>query len=111
MGHVVPASLLNFSANSFAFFFCVCVCQCRCGCLCLCGGGGVYVCVCCRCVYTPFPSPYLPHPQVKQHWLGQHYDKEGVASDFITRTNIPNVRVAYRYETLSEEMRLILVAY
>ena len=64
--------------------------------------------------YTHFPAPplpALPRPQVKQHWLGQYYDEEGVAGNDITRTNIPNVRVAYRYETLSEEMKLILGAY
>ena len=87
---------------------CVCVCVCRCGCLCLCV---CEVCVVVRCVYILSPSPTLPRPQVKQHWLGQYYDEEGVAGNDITRTNIPNVRVAYRYETLSEEMRLILGAY
>ena len=55
--------------------------------------------------------PSSSHPQVKQHWLGQYYDEEGVAGNDITRTNIPNVRVAYRYETLSEELKLILGAY
>ena len=49
--------------------------------------------------------------KVKQHWLGQYYDEEGVAGNDITRTNIPNVRVAYRYETLSEELKLILGTY
>ena len=65
--------------------------------------------------YAHFPPPFLslpcPPPQVKQHWLGQYYDEEGVAGNDITRTNIPNVQVAYRYETLSEELKLILGAY
>ena len=67
-----------------------------------------------RRVLRTLPSSSHPapsHPQVKQHWLGQYYDEEGVAGNDITRTNIPNVRVAYRYETLSEELKLILGAY
>ena len=64
-----------------------------------------------RVLCTLLPCPALSHPQVKQHWLGQYYDEEGVAGNDITRTNIPNVRVAYRYETLSEELKLILGAY
>ncbi|XP_076066304.1 AMP deaminase isoform X3 [Oratosquilla oratoria] len=40
----------------------------------------------------------------KQHWLGPNYTREGVAGNDIQRTNVPNVRVAYRYETLCEEL-------
>jgi len=38
--------------------------------------------------------------QSKQYWLGPNYTKEGVAGNDITRTNVPDIRVAYRYETL-----------
>ena len=31
-----------------------------------------------------------------QHWLGPNYTAEGVASNDITRTNVPDIRVAYR---------------
>ncbi|KAK6166096.1 hypothetical protein SNE40_022865 [Patella caerulea] len=48
----------------------------------------------------------FPH-EVKQHWLGPNYTKEGVAGNDVTRTNIPDVRVAYRYETLMEELQSI----
>ncbi|ESP03173.1 hypothetical protein LOTGIDRAFT_137775 [Lottia gigantea] len=44
---------------------------------------------------------------VKQHWLGPNYTKEGVAGNDTTRTNIPDVRAAYRYETLVEELQSI----
>ncbi|XP_059471605.1 AMP deaminase 2 isoform X2 [Neocloeon triangulifer] len=45
----------------------------------------------------------FPH-RVKQFWLGPNYTKEGVAGNDITRTNVPDIRVAYRNETLIEEL-------
>jgi len=40
----------------------------------------------------------------KQHWLGTNYTMEGVAGNEVSRTNVPNIRVAYRYETLVDEL-------
>ncbi|XP_069966613.1 AMP deaminase 2 isoform X3 [Bactrocera oleae] len=45
----------------------------------------------------------FPH-KVKQHWLGPNYTREGVAGNDITRTNVPDIRVAYRHETLLDEL-------
>ena len=45
--------------------------------------------------------------QAKQNWLGLNYTKEGVAGNDVTRTNVPDIRVAYRYETLVDELRCI----
>lgn len=45
--------------------------------------------------------------QAKSYWLGPNYDKEGPVSNDIRRTNVPDIRVAYRSETLSEELQLI----
>ncbi|XP_065187419.1 AMP deaminase 2-like [Sycon ciliatum] len=42
--------------------------------------------------------------RVKQHWLGKDYDLEGVRGNEIRCSNIPNVRIAYRHETLTEEL-------
>lgn len=42
--------------------------------------------------------------QMKQHWLGPNYTREGVAGNDITRTNVPDIRVAFRYETLLDEL-------
>ena len=47
--------------------------------------------------------------QVKQHWLGVNFHEEGPAGNDITRTNVPNIRVAYRHETLVEELKNILL--
>jgi len=41
---------------------------------------------------------------VKQHWLGPNYTREGVAGNDMTRTNVPDIRVCYRYETLITEL-------
>ena len=46
--------------------------------------------------------------QVKRHWLGAHFEEEGPGGNDITRTNVPNIRVAYRHETLVEELKHIL---
>jgi len=42
--------------------------------------------------------------EVKHYWLGPNYRREGVAGNDITRTNVPDIRVSYRYETLIEEL-------
>uniref|UniRef100_A0A8C1UPM2 AMP deaminase 2 n=1 Tax=Cyprinus carpio TaxID=7962 RepID=A0A8C1UPM2_CYPCA len=48
--------------------------------------------------------------QVKSNWLGPHYLKEGQEGNDIRRTNVPDIRVAYRFETLCEELNLITQA-
>ncbi|XP_067012263.1 AMP deaminase 2 isoform X2 [Anabrus simplex] len=45
----------------------------------------------------------FPH-KMKQYWLGPNYTKEGVAGNDITRTNVPDIRVGFRYETLVDEL-------
>ncbi|XP_039434055.1 AMP deaminase 2 isoform X3 [Culex pipiens pallens] len=45
----------------------------------------------------------FPH-KMKQHWLGPNYTREGVAGNDITRTNVPDIRVAFRYESLVDEL-------
>lgn len=53
----------------------------------------------------------LPIPlQVKSHWLGPNYTKEGPEGNDIRRTNVPDIRVGYRYETLCQELALITQA-
>lgn len=42
--------------------------------------------------------------ELKRFWAGPNYTREGVAGNDIKRTNVPNIRVAYRYETLVEEL-------
>ncbi|KAJ3585840.1 hypothetical protein NHX12_012248 [Muraenolepis orangiensis] len=48
--------------------------------------------------------------KVKRSWLGPYYEKEGREGNDIRRTNVPDIRVAYRYETMCEELNLIIQA-
>ncbi|XP_030833471.1 AMP deaminase 2 isoform X2 [Strongylocentrotus purpuratus] len=43
----------------------------------------------------------------KDHWLGPNHRKEGPAGNEITRTNVPDIRVAFRHETLCGELLTI----
>lgn len=45
---------------------------------------------------------------MKQHWLGKDYLLEGVAGNDINHTNVPDIRVTFRYETLLNELSTIL---
>jgi len=45
--------------------------------------------------------------QLKQYWLGPNYRQEGVDGNDIRRTNVPDIRVKYRFETLDGELELI----
>ena len=48
----------------------------------------------------------FPH-EFKQQWIGDNYKAEGVAGNDIKRTNLPNIRISYRYETLVDELASI----
>jgi AMP deaminase len=41
------------------------------------------------------------------YWLGPDYQEPGVAGNDIRRTNVPAIRIAYRYEAIREELRLL----
>ncbi|XP_035661015.1 AMP deaminase 1-like isoform X1 [Branchiostoma floridae] len=46
--------------------------------------------------------------KMKKHFLGEKYrEKEGPAGNTVLKTNIPNIRVAYRFETMTEELALL----
>ncbi|XP_040193573.1 AMP deaminase 2 isoform X3 [Rana temporaria] len=51
----------------------------------------------------------FPH-KFKSYWLGPNYLREGPEGNDIRRTNVPDIRVGYRYETLCEELTLITQA-
>ncbi|CAH1163717.1 unnamed protein product [Phaedon cochleariae] len=52
----------------------------------------------------------FPHKS-KQYWLGPNYTREGVAGNDIARTNVPDIRVAYRYESLIDELSNIFKSH
>ena len=45
----------------------------------------------------------FPH-RTKQYWLGTNYHKDGVEGNDITRSNVPVIRIAFRYETMIDEL-------
>lgn len=45
--------------------------------------------------------------EIKRHWLGREFAKPGPAGNVISKTNVPNFRMQYRYETLQEELAFV----
>jgi len=48
----------------------------------------------------------LEHP-IKQHFIGEDYHLPGVQGNDMESTNVPNVRVQYRFEALQEEKAFV----
>ena len=48
--------------------------------------------------------------KTKEHWIGANYKKKGVAGNAIEKTNLPDIRVKYRYDTLLAELRVVFRA-
>ncbi|KIM28448.1 hypothetical protein M408DRAFT_141450 [Serendipita vermifera MAFF 305830] len=46
--------------------------------------------------------------EVKRHWIGQKWYLPGKAGNDINKTNVPDIRLAFRHQTLMEELRMIL---
>lgn len=45
--------------------------------------------------------------RIKKHWIGKKWFLPGIAGNDMTKTNVPNIRVAFRYETLREELNML----
>ncbi|KAF9175632.1 AMP deaminase [Mortierella sp. AD011] len=45
--------------------------------------------------------------KIKKHWLGDNWHLPGVAGNNMAKTNVPNIRVAFRHETLQEELDML----
>jgi hypothetical protein len=45
---------------------------------------------------------------IKKRWLGENYHIAGPAGNDIHKTNVPNIRMTYRYQTLMEERLMVL---
>ncbi|KAG0317864.1 AMP deaminase [Dissophora globulifera] len=46
--------------------------------------------------------------KIKKHWIGKKWFLPGVQGNDMSKTNVPNIRVAFRYETLREELDMLL---
>lgn len=44
---------------------------------------------------------------IKAHWIGKSFDDEGVDGNDVSKTNVPNIRVNYRWDTLTTELELV----
>ncbi|KAI9030721.1 hypothetical protein CLU79DRAFT_802357 [Phycomyces nitens] len=42
--------------------------------------------------------------KIKQHWIGENWSEPGVAGNDMQRTNVPDIRVKFRHETLTQEL-------
>ncbi|CAO1637725.1 unnamed protein product [Sympodiomycopsis kandeliae] len=45
--------------------------------------------------------------EIKRHWLGNNFHLPGPMGNNTSKTNVPDIRLRYRYETLKEEISLI----
>jgi len=45
--------------------------------------------------------------EVKRHWLGSEWYLPGAAGNDINKTNVPDIRLAYRHQTLLGELDMI----
>lgn len=45
--------------------------------------------------------------EIKRHWLGHDWYLPGAEGNIVEKTNVPNVRVAFRYNTLMEERTMV----
>ncbi|KAF9545833.1 AMP deaminase [Mortierella hygrophila] len=45
--------------------------------------------------------------RIKKHWIGKNWYLPGIPGNDMTKTNVPNIRVAFRYETLREELNML----
>ncbi|KAA8916376.1 hypothetical protein TRICI_001485 [Trichomonascus ciferrii] len=45
--------------------------------------------------------------EIKKHWLGKNYTEPGPAGNSMEKTNVPDVRMSYRYETYLHEINLM----
>ncbi|GAB5371388.1 hypothetical protein AAMO2058_001575600 [Amorphochlora amoebiformis] len=47
------------------------------------------------------------HPKFKTYWVGERYWVPGTLGNDVARTNVPDIRLQYRYELLNEEKAYI----
>ncbi|EJU03368.1 AMP deaminase [Dacryopinax primogenitus] len=45
--------------------------------------------------------------QIKRHWLGHQWFLPGALGNDINKTNVPNIRLRYRHDTLMEELQML----
>ena len=44
--------------------------------------------------------------EIKRRWLGPDFSLPGVRSNMVEKSNVPNIRIAFRYQTLMQELAM-----
>lgn len=60
-------------------------------------------------IFSTWPKNYIYFKE-KKHFLGANYLKDGPEGNDIRRTNVAQIRMAYRHETLCNELSFIVDA-
>ncbi|EDO17679.1 hypothetical protein Kpol_1004p56 [Vanderwaltozyma polyspora DSM 70294] len=45
--------------------------------------------------------------QIKEHWIGKNFEAPGIEGNDVVKTNVPDIRVNYRCDTLATELELV----
>ncbi|SCV05637.1 LANO_0H11870g1_1 [Lachancea nothofagi CBS 11611] len=45
--------------------------------------------------------------KIKRHWIGKDFELEGIHGNDVEKTNVPDIRINYRHETLCTELELV----
>lgn len=45
--------------------------------------------------------------EIKRHWLGKYFYRPGATGNDVSKTNVPDLRLQYRSETLRQELAFI----
>lgn len=61
-------------------------------------------------MYSHMVACFIVYLQDKKHFLGVNYLKDGPEGNDIRRTNVAQIRMAYRHETLCNELSFIVDA-
>jgi AMP deaminase len=53
-------------------------------------------------------EPFMPTTQVKMHWVHENYWQPGPQGNDIQKTNVPNLRMRFRYDNHQEEVHTLV---
>lgn len=45
--------------------------------------------------------------ELVRHWLGPHYHERGPKGNAVAKSNVPDIRLKFREDTLREELHLV----
>ena len=45
--------------------------------------------------------------EIKEKWLGENYEKRGISGNNVEKSNIPEIRIAFRHDVYKKELRML----